>query len=75
MTKRLNVATPLTKVDAQNILEKMPPDAEMYSEGKYFKFNEHKTGVLAWSDVLGKWILWLHGKPTSFSREYLQNIE
>lgn len=65
----------LTQKDAQQILEDMPDDAEVYFEGKYFKSNEYKTGILAWSKILNKWILWLHEKPQNpLTRSDLEKI-
>lgn len=54
------ISKPLTKENAILLLEKMPVDAEIFSEGKFFKSNQSGTGLLAWSETLNKWIMWLH---------------
>ena len=75
MSYQRPTAITLTQKDVQQILAEMPDDAEAYFEGKYFKSNEYKTGILAWSKILNKWISWLHEKPSKpLSRTDLEKI-
>lgn len=55
--------TTLTPKYAQSLLERLPKNLEnsyySASTGKFFKHNEHGR-LLAWSETLNKWFLWLH---------------
>ena len=58
--RSLKITKPLNQKQAIELKAKMPEDAEIYADGKFFKSNGYGTGLLAWSETLNRWIMWLH---------------